>query len=239
MARKNAGATVSDSLVDVYTTPAGFTAEVLDLTVVGNSAVRDSHVTIVWHDESEGTDNIIGEYPVVGAATVKIDDAIGLVLEEGDILQAEANVAVAAEITASFDVVGSEGAPLSILHGQVPAVAVAGNDATTIIGVAPYAGVISKVTYTPATAITGADTNTRKVGVTNLKDDATGTDVAAELQFNNGVDGPASREKTITLSGTASKLVVEAGDVLVWKSTHVANGIADPGGLVTVTIDKA
>jgi hypothetical protein len=52
-----------------------------------------------------------------------------------------------------------------------------------------------------------------------------------------GVNAVAFDEKAITLSATASDLVVAAGDVLVWVSTAVGGtGLADPGGQVQVEI---
>lgn len=239
MARKNAGATASKAFADVYTVPAGFAAEVGRLTLVGNPAVRDKVVTVVWHDDSEDTDNTIGKYPLHGDETVDVEDAVGLVLEEADVLKVSANEDIAATVSLSVEVTGSEGAPLSIFSATCPAIATIGNDGTVIVGVCPYAGTITDVTWTPGAAVTGVNTHTRKLELVNKKADATGSAKPASVQFNLGTDAAAFIEKALTLSGTADDLAVEAGDVLAFVSTHVGNGIADPGGLVTVTIDKA
>lgn len=124
-------------------------------------------------------------------------------------------------------------------HLSVPVapVATAGNDLNTDIALAPVSGSVTAVTYTTVTAITGADTNTRKVVLVNKGQSGSGSTVVATLQFNSGVNTTASDEKAITLSGTSADLVVAAGDVLQWQSTHLASGIADPGGLVTVTVN--
>jgi len=121
-------------------------------------------------------------------------------------------------------------------HVAVQPVATAGNDLNTNIMIAERAGTVTAVTYSTVTAITGANTNTRSVSLVNKGQTGAGATTVATLQFNSGVDTVASDEKTITLSGTPANLVVAAGDVLQWQSTHIGTGIADPGGLVAVTI---
>jgi hypothetical protein len=118
----------------------------------------------------------------------------------------------------------------------VQPVATAGNSLNTIAFIAPRAGTVSSVTYTTVTAITGANTNTRSVTLVNKGQTGAGSTSMATLQFDSGVNTVAADEKTITLSGTAANLVVAAGDVLQWQSAAVGTGIADPGGLVAVTI---
>jgi hypothetical protein len=127
-------------------------------------------------------------------------------------------------------------APFGAAH-QVPVQPqpTAGSNLTTIVQVAPRDGTVSAVTYTTVTAITGANTNTRSVSLVNKGQAGAGTTVIATLQFNSGVNTVAADEKTITLSATASDLLLVAGDVLQWQSTAVGTGIADPGGLVTIT----
>ncbi len=114
--------------------------------------------------------------------------------------------------------------------------ATAGNDLNTNVMICPQAGTVSSVTYSTVTAITGANTNTRSVTLVNKGQAGAGTTAIATLQFNSGVNTTASDEKAITLSATAADLVVAAGDVLQWQSTHIGTGIADPGGLVAITI---
>lgn len=128
-------------------------------------------------------------------------------------------------------------APTAAAH-QVPVQpqATAGNDLNTNVLVCPRDATIAGVTYTTVTAITGANTNTRSVSLVNKKQDGSGTTVIATLQFNSGVNTVAADEKTITLSSTAADLNVAAGDVLQWQSTHIGTGIADPGGLVVISM---
>lgn len=118
----------------------------------------------------------------------------------------------------------------------VQPVATAGNDLNTVAFIAPRAGTISAVTYTTVTAITGANTNTRSVTLVNKGQSGAGSTVIATLQFDSAVNTVAADEKAITLSATAANLVVAAGDVLQWQSLHIGTGIADPGGLVAVTV---
>lgn len=104
---------------------------------------------------------------------------------------------------------------------------------------APFAGTISAVTYTPEAAITGVDTNTRRLELINRGQAGAGTTVVATLQFDDGVDGVANDEKALALSGTAANLVVAAGDILELVSTAPGTGLADPGGRVQVTISRS
>ncbi len=126
----------------------------------------------------------------------------------------------------------------TILEGVDPGVATAGNDDSFVIGRAPYAGTVTSVTYTPEAAITGAATNHRAIRVRNRGQDGSGSTVVAELAFDNGVNATAFDEKTITVSGTAANLTVVEGDVLELFSDAVGTGIADPGGVVRVTISR-
>lgn len=115
----------------------------------------------------------------------------------------------------------------------------AGADATEDVAVADWAGTVTSVTYTPDATITGANTNSRTITVVNKAQDGTGTTTVATLALTSGVNIAGSDEGTITLSGTAANLVVAAGDVLAFVSTHVGTGIADPGGLVRVQLTRS
>lgn len=112
----------------------------------------------------------------------------------------------------------------------------AGSDLSTEALVAERDGVVQKVTYSPLAAVTGAATNNRTVALVNKGQDGTGTTVVATLTFDAGNNAAASDEKAVPLSGTPANLNVASGDVLQWQSTHNGTGIADPGGLVTVTL---
>jgi len=128
---------------------------------------------------------------------------------------------------------------VQVIERNVPAVSTAGNDDDTVLGQAPFAGVVTSVQYVPEAAITGAATNNRTVSLVNKGQAGSGTTTVASLTFDNGVNAAANDEKAITLSGTAANLVLAAGDTLQWRSIHVATGITDPGGVVRITISRS
>lgn len=120
----------------------------------------------------------------------------------------------------------------------VPAVA-AGSDAETDLYEVAEAGTVSAVSYVAATALTGANTDSRTLVLVNKGAAGSGTTVVATKAFTSGVSAAADQVTAITLSGTAANLVVAAGDVLVWQSNHVGStGLADPGGLAHVEITR-
>lgn len=133
----------------------------------------------------------------------------------------------------------SDTAPLvKTIEHAIPATA-AGSDAEVDIAEVPWAGTVTEVDYVASTAITGADTNSRTVVLVNKGQSGAGTTVVATKAFTSGVNAAADDNTTIALSGTAANLVVAAGDVLVWQSTHVGTGLADPGGLVHVELTRS
>jgi hypothetical protein len=113
-----------------------------------------------------------------------------------------------------------------------------GSDATISVGAAPFDGVVTSVTYTPVSKITGADTNTRILKLINKGAKGEGTTIVAELELKNGVNANALDETALTL-GEAKKLVVAAGDVLAFSSLHGGEGLADVGGEVTVKVSRS
>lgn len=130
-------------------------------------------------------------------------------------------------------------APLErVLETNVPPVATAGNDEDTIVAQAPFNCTVTLVEYVAEAAITGAATNNRSVSLLNKGQAGTGTATVASLGFDAGVNAGADNEKTIPLSGTAANLDLAKGDTLLWRSLHVGTGIADPGGLVRVTVAR-
>lgn len=122
---------------------------------------------------------------------------------------------------------------------NVPAAA-AGADAETDLNFVAVAGTVSTATYVPATVLTGANTDSRTIVLVNKGQSGAGSTIVATKAFTSGVNAPADDGTAITLSGTAANLVVAAGDVLVWQSTHVGStGLADPGGLAHVEITRS
>lgn len=120
-----------------------------------------------------------------------------------------------------------------IVEGQDNGVTIAADDSFTL-GPAPFDCKITSVTYTPEAASTGDNTNYRTYTLVNKGSAGSGTTVIATLALTTGVNLVAFDEKAATLSATASDLLVTAGDVLAWVSTHTASGLVDPGGTVKV-----
>jgi hypothetical protein len=123
------------------------------------------------------------------------------------------------------------------LTADVDAVAKGGTGVTPL-GACPFAGKVTGVTYTPASALTGANTNSVTFKVINKGTSGSGTAVVAELAFVSGVNAAANDEKALTLSGTASKLEVADGDVLTLEEATVGEGLAAPAGEVTVKVER-
>lgn len=122
---------------------------------------------------------------------------------------------------------------------QVDAVGTAGNDSSSIIGEAPFAGTVTRAVYIPSAAITGANTNSRTITITNRTAAGTGTTVVATLPLVSGVNPVKDAVVTIPLSGTPANLVVAQGDILTADSLHIGTGITDPGGSVEVDISRS
>lgn len=114
----------------------------------------------------------------------------------------------------------------------------AGSSDELIVCTAPFTGVLEAAYYIPEAAITGQNTNTRKLTVYNRKQDGSGTTVMAQLQFDSGVNASAKVRKAITLSGTATNLDVATGDVIAFASDAVGTGLADPGGTVELVFSR-
>jgi len=100
----------------------------------------------------------------------------------------------------------------------------------TIVVTSPFAGNVTGVTYTPSGAIAGAATNTRTL---TLYNQTKGVAIAT-LALAAGVNLAAFVASALALN--AANVAVNAGDVLTFNSVFAGTGIADPGGLVTVTL---
>lgn len=124
----------------------------------------------------------------------------------------------------------------TVLQTPVQPQATAGSNLNTNVYRCPSDATVTAVTYAPVTAVTGANTNTRSVSLVNKGQSGAGSTVVATIQYNSGVNAAAADENAVTLSGTPANLNVAAGDILQWQSTAVGTGIADPGGLVCVTV---
>ena len=114
-----------------------------------------------------------------------------------------------------------------------------GGEFAAPLGPAPFAGVVSSVTWIAGATLTGANTNTITFKLINKGQAGAGTNVVAEKSFTSGVNAPASDETAITLSGTASKLEVAEGDVLTLEAVKVGEGIVTPAGECQVKITRS
>jgi hypothetical protein len=123
------------------------------------------------------------------------------------------------------------------LSAVVPGVTIAADDSFAI-GEAPFAGTVTGISYTPDAASTGNDTNYRTYTVVNKGQSGAGTTVIGTLALLNTVNLVAFDEKAFTLSVVAGATTVAEGDILAFVSTHTASGLVDPGGSVSVTIER-
>ncbi len=228
---KDATLNVTDSTKhDLYTCPSGYVATVagLKLTAASRQAVA------VYLFDADAATYQVG-YPTVDTDGVTL--LAGLVLQQGDKIQIQA---AQGGVDAVLSVSEDNGITGDVYFTfNAPAEGTAGSDLVTDAWEAPWAGTVAAVDYLPATTITGANTDTRKVALVNKGAAGAGTTACASLQFNNAVNATAHIAKAITLSVTPSDLAVAAGDVLEWQSLHVGNGMADPGGIVRLRFTRS
>jgi hypothetical protein len=123
------------------------------------------------------------------------------------------------------------------LTADVPAVAQAATSSVAILEM-PFAGTVTAVSYTPIANITGDSTNSRTCTLVNKGTDGNGTTVVATLAYTTGVNATDFNEDALTLSAVEGATTVAEGAILAWVSTHVASGLADPGGLVQIDVSR-
>jgi hypothetical protein len=133
----------------------------------------------------------------------------------------------------------SDRAPLVVTIKETTDPVAAGNDQTTVIDEARFAGTVTAVAYIPLAGINGANTNSRTISVINKGGAGAGSAVAATLALVSGTNLAADRENALPLSGTPANFVVAEHDVLEFTSAHVGAGIADPGGEIRVTLSRS
>lgn len=133
--------------------------------------------------------------------------------------------------------VTSDGAPhIETIQMQVPGQATAGTDDAWVVGEAPYAGVIVGVSYTTDANIAGHASNNRVFSLINTGAAGSGTTSVATVTSDASNSFTAYNEKQLTITNTAANRVVAQGDILKFVSDAQASGVADPGGVVQVTI---
>lgn len=117
---------------------------------------------------------------------------------------------------------------------------VLGADAAFVSSPARYAGIVSEVAYYPRAGIAATDTNTRQLTVFNRGTNGAGTKQVADKTYN--VAGGAllsKRKNVITLTAVAGDKAVAVGEVFELISTHLGTGLADPGGVLIIKIDRS
>lgn len=136
-------------------------------------------------------------------------------------------------------------APLTkVVRVRVPAVATAGNDLTSVLGAAEFDGTVAGVKYIPDAGLTSNDTNYRTLSIVNKGANGAGATSAASSATKTAGGGgtgdfTAFKAVSIALSGTPANLAFASGDVLAFSSVHVGTGVADPGGVVEVTLSRS
>lgn len=120
----------------------------------------------------------------------------------------------------------------------MPAVAT-GADDENVACRAPFQGIVSAVSYQPKATYTGAATNFRRWVLVNRGAAGAGTTVIATVDGVGGVNIAAFGPGNIPVSATYANTVVAANDDITFQSTHVGTGLADPGGELEITFQRA
>ena len=115
-----------------------------------------------------------------------------------------------------------------------PGNATAGSAKESAIGRAPFRGKITAVEFVPSAAITGAVTNNFTLNVRNRTTAGVGTAIPATITFGSGTNGVAQAPVSLTLSATATDLLVNAGDVITAEKAVNGTGLAAPDGEIIV-----
>ena len=133
-------------------------------------------------------------------------------------------------------------APLQrTIEAFVPAQGTANATQDQAIGEAPFAGTVTEATIIAEVAVVANATNFRTFRVVNKGQGGAGSTVVASHATDTPTtdDLAAFDEKALTLSGTASNLVVAEGDVLAADETVTAAGVAHGGYTIKVAIDRS
>ena len=110
--------------------------------------------------------------------------------------------------------------------------------ATLPVAIMPFTGKVNSVKVRNRAALTGADTDTRKLSLLNGGATGLGTTEVAALQFDSGTDRVALAATSLTNHATAANQNFVAGDLMVFKSAAVGDGLADGGGLLLIEIER-
>lgn len=118
--------------------------------------------------------------------------------------------------------------------------AAAGADSSGRYVVAPFDGKVTAASVICASAITGANTDSRTIQLFNRGQAGSGSTLVASKAFTSGVNATADAATALTLTATAADLNVVAGDILEFVSLHVGStGLAGPEFTGFVTFQRA
>jgi len=133
--------------------------------------------------------------------------------------------------------VARESQAIVYLQHSSPAYAQAA-EGTVPIARAPFDCTVVSVNFIANAALTGANTNSRTLSLINKGTDGSGSTVVASKAFTSGVNAVAFDETVITNTVTTADLDVDDGEVLALLSDAIASGLADPGGLIVIKIQR-
>lgn len=122
------------------------------------------------------------------------------------------------------------------LRAQIVRQATAATDQSTMMGKAPYAGVLASATFTPAVAVAADGTNNRIFTLYNRGQAGAGTTSMAT--FTTTTAWVDNVDIAMTLTATAADRVVAAGDILEVVETHGGTGVAHGGAFLDVAISR-
>lgn len=121
-----------------------------------------------------------------------------------------------------------------IHQAAVRHIAVGTTDATRkdVIFRAPFACLITGVSWIPDVAVTGADTNSRNLNINDEGLAGIGDAEIANIDFASGQDAVALDELAVTMSSANHAL--QDGDVLTAEWEKVGTGLAAPAGMFVI-----
>jgi hypothetical protein len=118
----------------------------------------------------------------------------------------------------------------------VPFMAAAASNAGGNGWVAPFKVQIQSAKLVWSAGITGANTNNFTISFFNRTTGAGAVAWATAITYASGTNATKATPVTLTLSSTASELVVAAGDFLVAELSTTGSGLLCPGGTVNVIV---
>src|SRR4029450_7714411 len=114
------------------------------------------------------------------------------------------------------------------LRLQPPPEATAGVGGVYPLGVAPFAGHVTRAEIMPNQTITGVATNNKKIAIQNRGPTGAGTTEMAAITFGAGTNAPQADNTPLTLSGTPANLDFAAGDIIALVTTVFGPGMGLP-----------